>query len=557
MRRIFSTTKIFFLLLLTLSSLFGYTQSPQGISFQAVARDPSGNAAKLRQVYVIDRILQGTSTGTVVWEERHQVTTNAEGVFTIIVGKGARSGGTSSNFSDINWSTGLYFFSLRIAVAPTLPNPAWTPDANYVDMGVSQFWSVPYAFYAGNLTSPAFLAAAGDPTAATGKDGDTYLNTLTYNFFGPKTNGNWGTSKSLVGPQGPIGLTGPAGATGAQGPQGLKGDKGDVGAIGPAGPQGPQGIQGLKGDVGATGATGATGPAGPQGPQGLKGDKGDIGATGPQGPIGLTGPTGPQGPIGLTGPAGPQGPQGQIGLTGPAGPQGPQGLQGLKGDPGATGPQGSIGLTGPVGPQGLQGPQGAPGINGKSILNGTSDPIATTGSDGDFYINTTTNAIFGPKSAGGWPTNSTSLGGSQGNGQRMSVFYTSAQFQVPNGVTSVVVELWGGGGGNSKGGCLAATRGSWGKQSVVVTPNTTYDVTVGLGGYLGSVGQPGGCGGESSFAGVYARGGKGSSNPGCPTGSNATINCLDCIMPIGSTLGFGTPGGCSAAGAPGLVILYY
>ena len=259
---------------------FSYAQVPQGVSFQAVARDPSGNAAKLRQVYILDRILVGSSTGVSVWEEKHQVNTNAEGVFTIIVGKGTRSGGTQTDFSKINWSSGTYFFNLRIAVQPTLPSPTWTADANYVDMGASQFWSVPYAFYAGSLTTPAFLAAAGDPTTVTGKDGDTYLNTLTTMIFGPKTNGVWGVGKSLVGPQGPQGPIGLTGATGPQGPTGLSGltgPQGQIGLTGLAGPQGPQGIQGLKGDKGDVGATGATGP------QGLIGLTGATGVSGPQG----------------------------------------------------------------------------------------------------------------------------------------------------------------------------------------------------------------------------------------------------------------------------------
>jgi len=56
------------------------------------------------------------------------------------------------------------------------------------------------------------------------------------------------------------------------------------------------------------------------------------------------------------------------------------------------------------------GPQGATGPRGYSILNGTSDPITSTGVDGDFYINTTSHAIFGPKTSGAWGAG-TSLGG--------------------------------------------------------------------------------------------------------------------------------------------------
>jgi hypothetical protein len=64
--------------------------------------------------------------------------------------------------------------------------------------------------------------------------------------------------------------------------------------------------------------------------------------------------------------------------------------------------------TGPVGPQGAAGTNGTNGTNGLTILNGTTNPINyTTGVDGDFYINTSTWNLFGPRGqsvAGVWPT---------------------------------------------------------------------------------------------------------------------------------------------------------
>jgi hypothetical protein len=49
-----------------------------------------------------------------------------------------------------------------------------------------------------------------------------------------------------------------------------------------------------------------------------------------------------------------------------------------------------------------------------AVLNGTSDPAGSTGTPGDFYINTTAKTIFGPKAITGvWPF-STSLVGPQG-----------------------------------------------------------------------------------------------------------------------------------------------
>jgi hypothetical protein len=61
--------------------------------------------------------------------------------------------------------------------------------------------------------------------------------------------------------------------------------------------------------------------------------------------------------------------------------------------------------------KGTDGSPGDPGADGKTILYGIVNPTSE-GTDGDFYINTVTNYIFGPKS-GTWPTG-TSLVGSSG-----------------------------------------------------------------------------------------------------------------------------------------------
>jgi hypothetical protein len=285
----------------------------------------------------------------------------------------------------------------------------------------------------------------------------------------PGTSANVG-AQGIQGIQGLIGLTGATGAqgatgnngadgavgqTGAQGPQGiqgLKGDKGDqgvqgligltgatgaqglqglVGAIGAAGIQGIQGIQGLVGAVGdqgiqgIQGLTGAQGPKGDTGDTGLTGDVGAIGATGSTGAVGQTGAQGIQGiqgiqgEIGFTGAVGAtgaQGLQGLVGAIGAAGIQGIQGIQGLIGLTGSSGNNGSDGATGAIGQtgaQGIQGTAGTNGLNGKSLLSGIINPQLADGVEGDFYINTSTNEIFGPKTLIGWGI-AVSLIGEQG-----------------------------------------------------------------------------------------------------------------------------------------------
>ncbi len=52
---------------------------------------------------------------------------------------------------------------------------------------------------------------------------------------------------------------------------------------------------------------------------------------------------------------------------------------------------------------GSEGPQGASGADGKTVLNGITNPTSE-GTNGDFYINTSTNTLFGPKASGVWPS---------------------------------------------------------------------------------------------------------------------------------------------------------
>src|SRR5262252_4058684 len=81
-------------------------------------------------------------------------------------------------------------------------------------------------------------------------------------------------------------------------------------------------------------------------------------------------------------------------VTGPTGPQWRP--------PRRTGGAGGGGGTpGPPGPTGPPGPPGPAGEAGSEILTGTEAPADTLGTDGDFYINTATDIMYGPKAPPG------------------------------------------------------------------------------------------------------------------------------------------------------------
>ncbi len=115
---------------------FSYSQAPQGFNYQAVARD--GNNAVLANTALEVKIglLQGSETGTLVWEEIHLVTTNDMGLFTLKIGDtdATNSGGTAAAFSDIDWNSTTHFINVQVDAG-----------SDYVDMGTTQLLSVPYA----------------------------------------------------------------------------------------------------------------------------------------------------------------------------------------------------------------------------------------------------------------------------------------------------------------------------------------------------------------------------------------------------------------------------
>lgn len=84
----------------------------------------------------------------------------------------------------------------------------------------------------------------------------------------------------------------------------------------------------------------------------------------------------------------------------------PVSLFALDGNPG---PQGEPGV------QGEKGDQGNPGADGRTLLNGTANPTAAAGVVGDFYLNTSTSTLYGPKTASGWPASGVLLIGPKGD----------------------------------------------------------------------------------------------------------------------------------------------
>jgi hypothetical protein len=77
------------------------------------------------------------------------------------------------------------------------------------------------------------------------------------------------------------------------------------------------------------------------------------------------------------------------------------------------------------------GTPGAAGANGNTVLYGTGAPSAAVGNNGDFYIDTSANKIYGPKASGAWPSGTSLVGptgapGPAGTVQGITASYTNS-----------------------------------------------------------------------------------------------------------------------------------
>lgn len=206
---------------------------------------------------------------------------------------------------------------------------------------------------------------------------------------------------------------------------------------GPKGDQGIQGVPGLDGVNGSNGTDGANGVDGktvrygsgaPTAGLGTDGDFYiDVSANFIYGPkaagdwpagVSVIGPKGDQGAKGDTGTAGNNGSDGKTVNYGSGAPVTGLGAAGdfyidtaanvIYGPKTTVWPAG-VSLIGPAGPKGDPGNTGSAGADGKTVRYGSGAPDDSLGVDGDFYIDTVTHSIYGPK-ATTWPAGTSLVG---------------------------------------------------------------------------------------------------------------------------------------------------
>ncbi|MBR1517475.1 MAG: hypothetical protein IJ620_04970, partial [Bacteroidales bacterium] len=132
----------FFLLCAALLSIgTAMAQAPQRVSYQAVVRHANNRLAANETMEVRLSILKGSADGTTVYVETRQVTTNANGLFTLIIGNGDNL--SRIDFSDIDWTDGPYFLKSEVDAEG---------DQTFSAVSINQVLSVPYALHANSAS---------------------------------------------------------------------------------------------------------------------------------------------------------------------------------------------------------------------------------------------------------------------------------------------------------------------------------------------------------------------------------------------------------------------
>lgn len=152
-----------FLSLIVLCLAMGVNAQNNHFNYQAVLRDASGNIMDNQTANLSFTILKGSASGTNVYKETQNTTTNAQGLINLEIG-----GGTvvSGSFNNINWSNDAYFLNVKL---------------DGTDLGTSEFKYVPYANYAENAGNVEFVNESGVVHNSTNTASDNFVfgsNTL-------------------------------------------------------------------------------------------------------------------------------------------------------------------------------------------------------------------------------------------------------------------------------------------------------------------------------------------------------------------------------------------
>ena len=157
-------------LAILMATMLSFAQIPQTMSYQAVVRDGDNALVVSKPVSIELSILRGSDEGTVVYAEKHDAATNANGLVSLELGNGEQISETA--FSQIDWSAGPYFVKTVAEI-----------DGKTVT-GVTPMLTVPYAKFAeraGNIPDLTDYAKKSDIPEGANLDG--YVKTEELNDY--------------------------------------------------------------------------------------------------------------------------------------------------------------------------------------------------------------------------------------------------------------------------------------------------------------------------------------------------------------------------------------
>jgi len=173
-----------YLCILLFVSYINIASAQTGLNFQGVARTTNNVIIASQDITLKLSILQGSATGIPEYVEIRKVKTNAQGLFTAVIGD-SETTITLGNFADIDWKLSPKF--LKIEIDPFAGN-------NFISMGTTQFQYVAYAKFANSVNAENI---AGIVPVARGGTGSNSLNTLKSNLVLDKVNNTADTLKPI------------------------------------------------------------------------------------------------------------------------------------------------------------------------------------------------------------------------------------------------------------------------------------------------------------------------------------------------------------------------
>ena len=155
-----------------------------GLNFQGVARTTNNVIIASQDITLKLSIIRGNPTGITEYIEVRKVATNAQGLFTAVIGDSLTIS-TLGKFSDIDWKLSPKFLKIEI-------DPA--AGSNFITMGTTQFQYVAYAKFANSVLAENI---SGIVPVGKGGTGTNSLSNLKSNLELDKVNNTADTSKPI------------------------------------------------------------------------------------------------------------------------------------------------------------------------------------------------------------------------------------------------------------------------------------------------------------------------------------------------------------------------